>query len=33
MVSIAARDWRYTPATRNGAPIPSEQVVTIQIKR
>jgi TonB family protein len=33
MVSIAARDWRYTPATRNGAPIPSEQVITIQIKR
>jgi TonB family protein len=33
MVSMAARDWRYTPATRNGAPIPSEQVVTIQIKR
>jgi TonB family protein len=33
MVSIAARDWRYTPATRDGAPIPSEQVVTIQIKR
>ncbi len=33
MVTIAARDWRYTPATRNGAPIPSEQVVTIQIKR
>jgi TonB family protein len=33
MVSIAARDWRYTPATRNGVPIPSEQVVTIQIKR
>jgi TonB family protein len=33
MVSIAARDWRYTPATRNGAPIPSEQVVTIQIQR
>ena len=33
MVSIAARDWRYTPATRNGVPIPSEQVVTIQVKR
>jgi TonB family protein len=33
MISIAARDWRYTPATRNGTPIPSEQVVTIQINR
>ncbi len=33
MVTIAARDWRYTPATRNSVPIPSEQVVTIQIKR
>jgi TonB family protein len=33
MVSLAARDWRYTPATRNGAPIASEQVVTIQINR
>ena len=33
MISIAARDWRYTPATRNGIPIPSEQVVTIQINR
>jgi TonB family protein len=33
MVSIATREWRYTPATRNGVPIPSEQVVTIQIKR
>ncbi len=33
MVATAAREWRYTPATRNGVPIPSEQVVTIQLKR
>jgi TonB family protein len=33
IVTQAARDWRYTPATRDGAPIPSEQVVTIQPKR
>jgi TonB family protein len=33
IVSQAARTWRYTPATRNGVPIPSEQVVTIQVKR
>jgi hypothetical protein len=33
MVSLAARDWRYNPATRDGAPVPSEQVVTIQPKR
>ena len=33
IVTEAARDWRYTPATRDGTPIPSEQVVTIQPKR
>ncbi|HZM92858.1 MAG TPA: TonB family protein [Vicinamibacterales bacterium] len=33
LVSQATRSWRYTPATRNGAPIPSEQIVTIQVKR
>jgi protein TonB len=33
MVTQAARDWKYTPATRNGTPIPSEQLVTIQPKR
>jgi TonB family protein len=33
IVVQAARNWRYTPATRNGVPIPSEQVVTIQVTR
>jgi TonB family protein len=33
IVSQATRTWRYSPATRNGVPIPSEQVVTIQVKR
>jgi TonB family protein len=33
IVTQAARDWRYTPATRDGVPIPSEQVITIQLKR
>ena len=33
LVSQATRNWKYTPATRNGVPIPSEQVVTIQVKR
>jgi len=33
LVTQAARNWRYTPATRNGVPIPSEQVVTIQVDR
>ena len=33
MVVQATREWRYTPATRNGMPIPSEQTVTIQPKR
>lgn len=33
IVSQATRNWKYTPATRNGVPIPSEQVVTIQVKR
>jgi TonB family protein len=32
LVSQATRNWRYTPATRNGVPIPSEQVVTIQVR-
>ena len=33
IVTDATRDWRYSPATRDGVPIPSEQVVTIQPKR
>jgi TonB family protein len=33
MVTQATRDWRYTPATRDGVPIPSEQIVTSQPKR
>jgi TonB family protein len=33
MVVRASREWRYTPATRDGMPIPSEQTVTIQPKR
>jgi TonB family protein len=33
IVVQAAREWRYTPATRDGVPIPSEQTVTIQPKR
>jgi TonB family protein len=33
MVTQAAREWKYTPATRDGVPVPSEQVVTIQPKR
>jgi TonB family protein len=33
IVAQATRSWRYTPATRNGVPIPSEQIVTIQVKR
>jgi TonB family protein len=33
LVTQATREWRYTPATRDGMPIPSEQVVTIQPKR
>lgn len=33
MVVQATRNWRYAPATRNDVPIPSEQVVTIQVKR
>ena len=30
MVTLATRDWRYTPATLNGLAIASEQVVTVQ---
>jgi len=33
IVIQATRSWRYAPATRNDVPIPSEQVVTIQVKR
>jgi TonB family protein len=33
LVTQATRNWRYAPATRNEIPIPSEQVVTIQVKR
>lgn len=33
IVVQATRNWRYAPATRNDVPIPSEQVVTIQVKR
>jgi hypothetical protein len=32
MVLQAARDWLYTPATLNGRPVPSEKVVTIQLR-
>jgi TonB family protein len=28
----AARDWLYEPATLNGRPVPSEKVVTIQLR-
>jgi len=27
-----SRDWLYTPATLNGKPVPSEKVVTIQLR-
>ena len=30
IVTLATRDWRYTPATLNGLAIASEQIVTIQ---
>jgi TonB family protein len=33
MVTDATRAWRYSPATREGVPIPSEQIVTIQPRR
>jgi TonB family protein len=33
MVQQAARGWRYTPGTRDGVRIASEQTVTIQITR
>jgi hypothetical protein len=32
MVLQAARDWLYEPATLNGKPVPSEKVVTIQLR-
>lgn len=32
LVLLAAREWRYTPATLNGIPVPSERVVTIQTR-
>jgi TonB family protein len=32
MVLQAAREWIYTPATLNGRPVPSEKVVTIQLR-
>ena len=33
LVLQAARNWRYTPATLNGHPIPSEKTVAIQTER
>jgi TonB family protein len=33
LVVQASREWRYNPAARDGVPIPSEQIVTIQPKR
>jgi TonB family protein len=32
LVLQAAREWLYTPATLNGRPVPSEKVVTIQLR-
>ncbi len=32
MVLQAARDWLYTPAMLNGRPVPSEKIVTIQLR-
>ena len=32
LVLQAARDWLYTPALLNGRPVPSEKVVTIQLR-
>jgi TonB family protein len=32
LVLQAARQWLYTPATLNGRPVPSEKVVTIQLR-
>lgn len=32
MVLAAARDWLYEPAMLNGKPVPSEKVVTIQLR-
>ena len=32
LVLQAAREWLYTPAMLNGRPVPSEKVVTIQLR-
>jgi hypothetical protein len=32
LVLQAAREWVYTPALLNGRPVPSEKVVTIQLR-
>jgi hypothetical protein len=32
LVLQAAREWLYQPATLNGKPVPSEKVVTIQLR-
>jgi len=32
LVLQAAREWLYSPATLNGRPVPSEKVVTIQLR-
>jgi len=32
MVLQATKDWLYTPATLNGRPVPSEKLVTIQLR-
>ena len=32
LVLQAAREWLYTPATLNGRPVPSEKIVTIQLR-
>jgi TonB family protein len=32
-VLAAAWNWRYKPAMRNGDPIPSEKLVTFEVKR
>jgi outer membrane biosynthesis protein TonB len=32
LVLQAARDWLYSPALLNGRPVPSEKVVTIQLR-
>jgi hypothetical protein len=32
LVLQATREWLYTPAMLNGRPVPSEKVVTIQLR-